>query len=55
VNGAGSITVQVTGSLSAAVNGVGSVRYAGTPAKLQTSINGVGDVSQLPPMTVESL
>jgi hypothetical protein len=55
VNGAGSITVQVTGSLSAAVNGVGSVHYIGTPAKLETSINGVGDVSQLPPMTVEPL
>lgn len=55
VNGAGSITVDVTGSLSATVNGVGSVHYLGTPAKLETSINGVGDVSQLPPMTVEPL
>lgn len=44
VNGAGSIEVSATGTLSASVNGVGSVRYAGTPARLDTSINGVGSI-----------
>jgi hypothetical protein len=44
-NGAGNITVYVTGSLDARVNGVGSIRYRGAPAQVQTAINGVGSIA----------
>ncbi len=44
-NGAGSIDVNSTASLDAAVNGVGSINYYGTPAKVSTAINGVGSIS----------
>jgi hypothetical protein len=51
VNGAGNITVNATDELDAVVNGVGKVRYVGSPPKLDTQINGVGDVSQVSPGT----
>jgi hypothetical protein len=44
-NGAGSIDVNSTASLDATVNGVGSINYSGTPAKVTTAINGVGSIS----------
>jgi hypothetical protein len=44
-NGAGSIDVNSTASLDATVNGVGSINYYGTPAKVTTAINGVGSIS----------
>lgn len=44
VNGAGSIELNVTGHLTATVNGVGSITYAGKPAQVDTSINGVGSI-----------
>jgi hypothetical protein len=50
VNGAGSVTVHAVEELDAVVNGVGKLRYLGTPAKLDTRINGVGTVSQIPPL-----
>lgn len=48
VNGAGNVTVHAVEELDAVVNGVGKLRYVGTPAKLDTRINGVGNVSQIP-------
>jgi hypothetical protein len=47
LNGAGNVTVHAVEELSATVNGVGSVRYVGSPPKLDTQINGVGDVVQV--------
>jgi hypothetical protein len=49
LNGAGNLTVNASDELNAVVNGVGSVRYVGTPPKLDTQVNGVGDVSQVKP------
>lgn len=48
VNGAGSMTVHAVEELDAVVNGVGKLRYVGSPPKLETQINGVGDVRQIP-------
>jgi hypothetical protein len=45
VNGAGSLAGNVTGSLLASVNGVGSITYAGNPQKVGSDINGVGHIS----------
>jgi Putative auto-transporter adhesin, head GIN domain len=45
VNGAGRLDVNVTGALTAEVNGVGSIRYAGNPAKVVPSVHGVGSIS----------
>jgi hypothetical protein len=45
VNGAGNLSTNVTGSLQARVNGVGSITYAGTPQKLDTNVAGVGSIS----------
>jgi hypothetical protein len=45
VNGAGSIEVNVTGTLDAEVNGVGSITYAGNPQKVVPSVHGVGSIS----------
>jgi hypothetical protein len=44
VNGAGNLTTLVTGSLQAEVNGVGNIRYAGNPQKVEPTINGVGSI-----------
>jgi hypothetical protein len=44
-NGAGNITVNVTGSLDARVNGVGTIRYRGGPSEVTTAINGVGSIA----------
>ena len=44
-NGAGTIDVNSTAALDATVNGVGSINYSGTPAKVTTAINGVGSIS----------
>jgi hypothetical protein len=48
VNGTGNVTVNAADALSADVNGVGSVRHVGKPGTLQTRVNGVGRVTQLP-------
>lgn len=52
VNGTGNITVNAADALSADVNGVGSVRHVGKPGALQTRVNGVGRVTQLPALEV---
>lgn len=44
-NGAGNITVNVSGSLDARVNGVGTIRYRGGPTEVRTAINGVGSIA----------
>jgi Putative auto-transporter adhesin, head GIN domain len=44
VNGAGNLPVQASGGLVAAVNGVGSISYAGNPHPVATQINGVGSI-----------
>lgn len=44
VNGAGKLELQVTGTLTAEVNGVGSVTYSGNPQKVVPSVNGVGSI-----------
>jgi hypothetical protein len=49
LNGAGQLTVNAAEELHAVVNGVGSVRYVGSPPTLDSKINGVGKVSQLKP------
>lgn len=51
VNGAGELTVHVTGSLEAQLNGVGSIRYAGKPHTVTPRINGVGRIAALDPET----
>jgi hypothetical protein len=48
VNGAGELTVNVTGSLEAELNGVGNIRYAGNPQKVEPQINGVGHIGPVP-------
>lgn len=45
VNGAGHLSTRVGGSLQAEVNGVGAIRYAGSPQKLDTRINGLGSIA----------
>lgn len=45
VNGAGQMDVMATRRLEAQLNGVGSIRYAGNPPELVTTINGVGSIS----------
>ncbi len=44
VNGAGKLEVRATGSLTAVVNGVGNISYAGHPHPVKTQINGVGSI-----------
>lgn len=47
LNGAGELTVNVTGSLEAELNGVGNIRYAGNPQKVEPQINGVGRIAAI--------
>lgn len=44
VNGAGELKANVTGSLEATVNGVGSITYAGKPQRVESQIHGVGRI-----------
>jgi hypothetical protein len=44
VNGAGKLDLHATGTLTAEVNGVGSVTYSGNPQKVIPSVNGVGSI-----------
>jgi hypothetical protein len=44
VNGAGSLQVRSSGALTAVVNGVGNISYAGNPHPVVTQINGVGSI-----------
>jgi len=45
VNGAGSLDLQVTGTLTAEVNGVGRITYAGNPQRVVPAVHGVGSIS----------
>jgi hypothetical protein len=45
VNGAGRLDLQVTGTLTAEVNGVGSITYSGNPQKVVPAVHGVGSIS----------
>jgi hypothetical protein len=45
VNGAGKLELQVTGTLTAEVNGVGSITYTGNPQKVVPAVHGVGSIS----------
>jgi hypothetical protein len=46
-DGVGSVRVRARGNLTATVNGVGEIRYAGNPAHVQSQVNGVGRISAL--------
>ena len=46
VNGAGSITVNVSEELNASVDGAGSIIYFGNPPIVYTSINGLGSIKK---------
>ncbi len=48
VNGAGNLSTNVTGSLQAAMNGIGSITYAGKPQKIDSQIHGVGRIIAAP-------
>jgi hypothetical protein len=39
--------VRATGTLTASVNGVGEIRYAGNPAHVESRVNGIGRISRL--------
>ena len=39
------LTVNVSGTLEAELNGVGNIRYAGNPQKVEPQINGVGRIA----------
>ncbi len=46
-NGVGGIYVRASGSLSMTVNGVGEIRYAGDPARVESHVNGVGRIAKM--------
>jgi len=46
-NGVGSVRVRVSGTLTATINGVGEIRYAGNPTHVQSEVNGVGRISRI--------
>ncbi len=46
INGAGSYTVNATGTLDAYVNGVGTITYIGEPEKINDRIVGLGTIKQ---------
>jgi hypothetical protein len=46
-NGVGSVRVRASGSLTASVNGVGDIRYAGKPAHVESQVNGLGRIGPL--------
>jgi hypothetical protein len=48
VNGAGNLSAHVTGSLQAAMNGVGSITYAGKPRQIDSQVHGVGRIMAAP-------
>jgi hypothetical protein len=49
VNGTGRLAANVSGSLQAEVNGVGSITYTGNPQKVESEINGVGSIAPATP------
>lgn len=49
VEGVGSVIVNARESLDATMNGVGAIFYTGTPAKVNTRMNGLGTIAQRGP------
>lgn len=49
ISGAGSATVNASGTLKADISGAGSVRYAGQPAVVEQDVSGAGSVRALDP------
>jgi hypothetical protein len=47
INGAGDCVVNATDSLSVMINGAGSVKYKGSPAKINKQLNGAGTLGPL--------
>lgn len=47
VDGVGSVLVNSQDSLDATMNGVGAILYSGNPHKVNTSVNGLGSISQM--------
>jgi hypothetical protein len=46
-NGVGSVRVRASGQLNANVNGVGEIRYTGSPAHVESHVNGIGRISRI--------
>jgi len=46
-NGVGTVHVRASGVLTMTVNGVGAIRYAGNPARIESHVNGVGSIGRL--------
>lgn len=46
-NGVGSVHVRANGTLTANVNGVGEIRYTGTPEHIESHVNGIGRISRI--------
>jgi hypothetical protein len=46
-DGVGRVDVRATGTLTAEVNGVGEVRYAGNPVHVESHVNGIGRIGRL--------
>jgi hypothetical protein len=46
-NGVGSVRVRADGLLTLNVNGIGEIRYAGNPARVDGHVNGVGRIAPL--------
>lgn len=53
VDGIGSVFVNSKDSLNATMNGVGAILYTGNPHVVNTSMNGLGRISQRKPKDVE--
>jgi len=46
-NGVGAVHVRANGSLKMNLNGVGEVRYAGTPSHVESQVSGIGKIGRL--------
>jgi Putative auto-transporter adhesin, head GIN domain len=46
-DGVGSVHVRASGNLTMNVDGVGEIRYAGTPAHIESEVNGIGKIGRL--------
>ncbi len=46
-NGVGSVRVRASGKLTMTVNGVGEIRYTGSPVSVDSKVNGVGQIRKL--------
>lgn len=46
-NGVGVVDVRASGSLEMTVNGLGMIRYAGSPSHVESHVNGVGRIQRI--------